>query len=181
MKKKLLLALTALLAVLCMAGCGSKKAQDSEKSGDSTKTYKVGIVQYVDDASLNQIQKSVQDELDKKGKEAGVKFDYKDYTFNGQADQSTLNQIMTELVSDGVDIIIPIATPTALIAQSVTEDNQIPVVFSAVTDPVSAGLVASMDAPGANITGTSDAIDTDAIMKLILKANSKTKKTWSFI
>ena len=78
---------------------------------------------------------------------------------------------MTELVSDGVDIIIPIATPTALIAQSVTEDNQIPVVFSAVTDPVSAGLVASMDAPGANITGT-----TDAIMKLILKANSKTKK-----
>lgn len=176
MKKKLLLALTALLAVLCMAGCGSKKAQDSEKSGDSTKTYKVGIVQYVDDASLNQIQKSVQDELDKKGKEAGVKFDYKDYTFNGQADQSTLNQIMTELVSDGVDIIIPIATPTALIAQSVTEDNQIPVVFSAVTDPVSAGLVASMDAPGANITGTSDAIDTDAIMKLILKANSKTKK-----
>ena len=110
------------------------------------------------------------------GKEAGVKFDYKDYTFNGQADQSTLNQIMTELVSDGVDIIIPIATPTALIAQSVTEDNQIPVVFSAVTDPVSAGLVASMDAPGANITGTSDAIDTDAIMKLILKANSKTKK-----
>ena len=98
MKKKLLLALTALLAVLCMAGCGSKKAQDSEKSGDSTKTYKVGIVQYVDDASLNQIQKSVQDELDKKGKEAGVKFDYKDYTFNGQADQSTLNQIMTELV-----------------------------------------------------------------------------------
>lgn len=43
MKKKLLLALTALLAVLCMAGCGSKKAQDSEKSGDSTKTYKVGI------------------------------------------------------------------------------------------------------------------------------------------
>lgn len=64
-------------------------------------------MQYVDDASLNQIQKSVQDELDKKGKEAGVKFDYKDYTFNGQADQSTLNQIMTELVSDGVDIIIP--------------------------------------------------------------------------
>lgn len=176
MKKKLLLALTALLAIVCMAGCGSDGSSKSGKSDDKTKTYKVGIVQYVDDASLNQIQKSVQTELDKKGKEAGVKFDYKDYTFNGQADQSTLNQIMTELVADGVDVIIPIATPTALIAQTATEDNQIPVVFSAVTDPVSAGLVASMDKPGANITGTSDAIDTDKIMQLILKANAKTKK-----
>lgn len=176
MKKKLLLIMTALLAILCMAGCGADKSSKSGKSDDKSKTYKVGIVQYVDDASLNQIQKAVQSELDKKGKELGVKFDYKDYTFNGQADQSTLNQIMTELVSDGVDLIIPIATPTALIAQSATEDNQIPVVFSAVTDPVSAGLVASMDKPGANITGTSDAIDTNAIMKLILNANSKTKK-----
>ncbi|MBU5479487.1 ABC transporter substrate-binding protein [Eubacterium sp. MSJ-13] len=176
MKKRLLLIMTALLAVLCMAGCGSEKSSESGKSDDKSKTYKVGIVQYVDDASLNQIQKAVQSELDKKGEELGVKFDYKDYTFNGQADQSTLNQIMTELVSDEVDIIIPIATPTALIAQSATEDNQIPVVFSAVTDPVSAGLVSSMDKPGANITGTSDAIDTQAIMKLILNANSKTKK-----
>ena len=178
MKKKLLLLLTAVLAILCMAGCGSDRNSKSGKSDDKSgsKTYKVGIVQYVDDASLNQIQKSVQEELDKKGEELGVKFSYKDYTFNGQADQSTLNQIMTELVADGVDLIIPIATPTALIAQSATEDNQIPVVFSAVTDPVSAGLVSSMDSPGANITGTSDAIDTQAIMKLILKANSKTKK-----
>ena len=68
MKKKLLLALTALLAVLCMAGCGSKKAQDSEKSGDSTKTYKVGIVQYVDDASLNQIQSQFRMSLTKREK-----------------------------------------------------------------------------------------------------------------
>lgn len=92
MKKKLLLALTALLAVLCMAGCGSKKAQDSEKSGDSTKTYKVGIVQYVDDASLNQIQKSVQDELDKKGKEAGVKFVINDYYFQWSGVQSYITR-----------------------------------------------------------------------------------------
>ena len=175
MKKKLILALTTLLAVLCMAGCGSEKSSESSKD-DKSKTYKVGIVQYVDDASLNQIQKAVQSELDKKGEELGVKFNYKDYTFNGQADQSTLNQIMTELVSDGVDIIIPIATPTALIAQSATEDNQIPVVFSAVSDPEAAGLVASMDKPGANITGTSDALDTPAIMNLIVKANSNTKK-----
>ena len=104
--------------------------------------YKVGIVQYVDDASLNQIEKAIEAELDAKGAELGVTFDYADYTYNGQADSSTLNQIATDLVAEKVDVIIPIATPAAMIMQNATEDNQIPVVFSAVSDPVSAGLVA---------------------------------------
>lgn len=138
-------------------------------------TYKVGIVQYVDDASLNQIEKSIEKELDAKGKEMSVTFDYKDYTFNGQADSTVLNQIAAELVSDKVDVIIPIATPTAMIMQTATEDNQIPVVFSAVTDPVSAGLVSSLDAPGANITGTSDALDTKAVFDLMFAANPNIK------
>ena len=51
----------------------------------SGKTYKVGIVQYVDDASLNQIESNIESELDAKGKELGVTFDYSDYTYNGQA------------------------------------------------------------------------------------------------
>lgn len=173
MKKKLLLAAASILTAFAIAGCGGKES-DTEVS-DIT-TYKVGIVQYVDDASLNQIQSSIQEELDAKGKELGIRFNYSDYTFNGQADQTTLNQIMTELVADEVDIIIPIATPTALIAQSATEDNQIPVVFAAVTNPVAIGLVESMDNPGANITGVSDALDTEAIMKLMIKANDKMEK-----
>ncbi len=99
-------------------------------------------------------------------------FDYADYTYNGQADSSTLNQIAkADLVAEGVDVIIPIATPAAMIMQNATEDNQIPVVFSAVSDPVGAGLVASADAPGANITGTSDAIDVAQIMDFILAAD----------
>ena len=75
--------------------------------------YKVGIVQYVDDASLNQIEKAIEAELDAKGAELGVTFDYADYTYNGQADSSTLNQIATDLVAEKVDVIIPIATPAA--------------------------------------------------------------------
>ena len=172
MKKRLLLVAAMVMATACLFGCG---AGNKEKSS-SDKTYKVGIVQYVDDASLNQIQKAIQTELDAKGKELGVTFDYEDYTFNGQADQTTLNQIMADLVADEVDIIVPIATPTAVVAQSATEENQIPVVFAAVSDPEAAGLVKSMDAPGSNITGVSDALNTEAIMKLMMAANSNIKK-----
>lgn len=173
MKKKLLLALITVFVVFCLTACGSDT--DSKGSG-SGKEYKVGIVQYVDDASLNQIQQAIQDTLDAKGEELGVTFNYKDYTFNGQADQSTLNQIMADLVSDEVDIIIPIATPTAVVAQSATEDNQIPVIFSAVSDPVSAGLTESMDGSGTNIAGVSDALNTEAVLNLILAANPDVKK-----
>ena len=60
--------------------------------------------------------------------------------------------------------------------QAATEDNQIPVVFSAVSDPVGAGLAESMDAPGANITGTSDALNTNAILDLMFVANPDIKK-----
>lgn len=145
-------------------------AADSDAAGT---VYKVGIVQYVDDASLNQIQQNIQSELDALGEEYGVTFDYADYTYNGQADGTVLQQIASELISssDPVDIIVPIATPTAQIMQSATEGTDIPVVFSAVSDPVGAKLVDSMEAPGSNITGTSDALNTEAIMNLIFAAD----------
>ena len=119
---------------------------------------------------------AIQAELDAKGQELGVTFDYADYTKNGQADSTTLNQIASDLVADDVDVIIPIATPAALIMQTATEENQIPVVFSAVSDPVSAGLVESLDAPGSNVTGTSDALNVEAVIDLMLAANPDMKK-----
>ena len=145
MKAKKLVSFVSVAALLAMtlAGCGAATEEASSDAGTASadqKVYKVGIVQYVDDASLNQIEKAVEDELTKKGEELGVQFDYADYVFNGQADSTTLNQIATQLVSDEVDVIVPIATPTACIMQNATEDNQIPVVFSAVSDPVGAGL-----------------------------------------
>ncbi len=176
MKKKLLaLGMAAALAAGALAGCGTDKG-GSTPDGSSKKEYKVGIVQYVDDASLNQIEKAIEAELDAKGEELGVTFNYEDYTFNGQADSTVLNQIASDLTADEVDVIIPIATPAAMVIQSATEENQIPVVFSAVSDPVDAGLVADLNAPGGNITGTSDAIDTEAIMRLILTVNPDAKK-----
>lgn len=147
-----------------------------ETTANEGAVYKVGIVKYVDDASLDQIESAIQAELDAKGQELGVTFDYADYTKNGQADSTTLNQIASDLVADNVDVIIPIATPAALIMQTATEENQIPVVFSAVSDPVSAGLVESLDAPGSNVTGTSDALNVEAIIDLMLAANPDLKK-----
>jgi putative ABC transport system substrate-binding protein len=176
MKKKLVSMMMVAVMAMGLAACGSSdsgstqsEATGTEASGDTV--YKVGIIQYVDDASLNQIEENIESELDAKGKELGVTFDYKDYTFNGQADATSLNQITTQLLSDEVDVIIPIATPTAQIVQAATEDNPVPVVFSAVSNPVGSGLAASMDAPGSNITGTSDALNTDTIMDMMFAVN----------
>lgn len=171
MKKLTALLMMAALTAMTLAGCGNSDGGDASGGNASGTVYKVGIVQYVDDASLNQIESAIEAQLDARAAELGVTFNYKDYTFNGQADSTTLNQIATQLVADGVDVIVPIATPTALIMQNATEDNQIPVVFSAVSDPMGAGLTASLDAPGSNITGTSDALDTNAIMDLMFAAN----------
>lgn len=149
----------ALLSLASLAACGS--GDDAA----SAQTYSVGIVQFMDHPSLNQITDNIKSELAAKEAELGVKFDVSFY--NGQADATTLNQIGSELVQKGVDIIVPIATPAAQVMQSVTEDVDIPIVFSAVSDPVSAGLVADMKAPGGKITGTSDSLNTNSIMELM--------------
>ena len=99
----------------------TQASTDGETTASEGTVYKVGIVKYVDDASLDQIESAIQAELDAKGQELGVTFDYADYTKNGQADSTTLNQIASDLVADNVDVIIPIATPAALIMQTATE------------------------------------------------------------
>ena len=160
MKKKL--AVSVMVASLAAAmTAGTAMAQE----------YKVGILQLVDDASLNQIEAALEAELDAKSAEGEDTFIYAGNVYNGQADATTMNQMTAQMIADEVDVIVPIATPAAQIVQSATEDNQIPVVFSAVSDPVGAGLVESMEAPGANITGTSDALNTTAILDLMFIAN----------
>ncbi len=146
---------------MSMCACGS-----AQGSGNKAKdSYKVGICNYVDDASLNQIVDNIESQLDSISKEKGVSFEIK-YD-NCNADSNVLGQIIANFIADDVDLMVGVATPVAMSMQAATEDNKIPVVFAAVSDPVGAGVVASMDAPGSNITGTSDALDTNAIMNLI--------------
>ena len=169
----------AVFSALGLTGCGAASGSTASSAAASStaaastgaasaagQTFKVGIVNYVDHASLNQIVESVESRLDELGKEKGVTFDYGDYYANAQADQTNLNQIGADLVADGVDIIVAVATPTAATMLAAVEDTEIPVVYSAVTDPAAAGFDTEP-----NITGTSDALNTDAIMNLILAVN----------
>ncbi len=142
----------------------------SQVVGDASgTTYKVGICNYVDDASLNQIVTNILSQLDAIGREKAVAFDV--HYDNCNADAAVMNQIIANFIADNVDLMVGVATPVAMAMQGATEDNQIPVVFSAVSDPVAAELVASIEAPGANITGTSDYLDTNAVMNLIFAAD----------
>ena len=148
---------------------GSTDAADTAENTGSGKTFKIGLCNYVDDASLNQIVENIQTQLAAIGEQNGVTFEV-EYD-NCNADANVLAPIISNFKADGVDLMIGVATPVAISMQAETEGTDIPVVFSAVSDPISCGLVASLDAPGANITGTSDALDTSAVLNLIFAAN----------
>lgn len=171
MKKIFAFVLSIIMAAACMAACSpSTPAPASDADG---KTVKVGICNYVDDASLNQIVENIQARLKEIGGEKGVAFDVS-YD-NCNADANLLTQIISNFIADDVDIMIGVATPVAMAMQAATEDNGIPVVFAAVSNPVGAGLVESMEAPGSNVTGTSDYLDTAAVMQLITAADPDAK------
>ena len=166
--KKALALVCALAMVFTLCACSSNG------SGDSAKVYKVGICNYVDDASLNQIVENIQSQLKAIGEEKGVTFEVS-YD-NCNEDATVMEQIISNFIADDVDLMIGVATPVAMRMQALTEDTDIPVVFSAVSDPVGAELVESLDKPGANVTGTSDYLDADAIMNLIFANDPDAKK-----
>ena len=143
-------------------------------NAEETKVYKVGICNYVDDASLNQIVENIENTLAAIGEAQGVKFEIA-YD-NCNADANVLNQIVANFIADGVDLMVGVATPVAMTMQGATEENQIPVVFAAVSDPLVVGLVDTLEAPGANITGTSDYLDTTAVLNLIFALKPEAKK-----
>ena len=143
-------------------------------SAEDAKTYTIGICNLVDDASLNQIIQNIRERLAEISEEKGVQFEILEQNCN--LDASVRQQIIENYIADEVDLLVGVATPVAQTMQGMTEESNIPVVFAAVSDPVGAGLVESLEAPGANITGTSDYLNTNAILDLIFAANPDAKK-----
>ena len=150
----------------------SEKSTASEESSGAS--YTIGICNYVDDASLNQIVENINARLAEIESEQGITINVK-YD-NCNADANVMNQIIANFAADNVDLMVGVATPVAMAMQSATEDSKTPVVFAAVSDPVGAGLVASLEEPGSNVTGSSDNLDTNSVMNLIFAQNPDVKK-----
>ncbi|MGT2910732.1 ABC transporter substrate binding protein [Streptococcus cameli] len=157
LKKSLVVVATG-LSVLTLAACsaGEKGSED---------TVKVGILQYMEHDSLSAAREGFVAELEKNGYKEGEKITI-DYQ-NSQGDQANLQTISEQLVGKN-DLVLAIATPAA---QSLaTASTEVPILFTAVTDPVSADLVDSMEKPGGNLTGTSDQAPIDKQVELLGQA-----------
>lgn len=154
----------ALAGVLCLgvfSGC-SQKAE----------MKKIGVMQIMEHPSLNTIRDSFTAQMEKLGYIDGenCEIEYQ----SAQGEPTNCNSIAQSFEGDKKDVIVAIATTTAQAAATVSD--KIPVVFSAVTDPIAAGLVDSLESTGKNITGTSDAIQVDMILDLALKLTPDIKK-----
>lgn len=152
-----LLVITLVLLTLCSC---KQEVQETPKQ----KTYKVGICNWVADTSLNQIEAHIISQL-KSYENEEVKFEIIDK--NAQADMGICQQIISDFTIEGVDLMVAIATPVASLMKASIADNNIPVVFAAVSDPVGAGLVAQLDNPQDKISGTSDALDVDGLFDIM--------------
>lgn len=136
--------------------------------------YTIGICNYVDDASLNQIVDNIKAGIKEAEEAKGIKINVLYDNCNG--DSNLLSQIISNFAADKVDLMVGVATPVATAMQAATEESKIPVVFAAVSDPVGVGLVSSLEKPGSNVTGSSDYLDTNAVMNLIFALKPETKK-----
>ncbi len=154
LKKIGIVAMLAAVTALGLTGCGGS-------SGDED-VIKVGLVQLVEHTSLDQIRESIIDRLEEEGYVDGenISIDYQ----NAQNEQSNLQTICQGFVADDVDVIIAITTPATQAAMNVTDE--IPIVFSAVTDPIASEVVSDLENPGGNVTGTSDIVSAEQIMGL---------------
>lgn len=159
MKKLICVMLTIMLALSLISGCGAK-ADDG--------VINVAIVQQLDHSSLDEIRHAIEAELDKIAAEKGLTIEYRH--FNGQNDTSILAQIGTQVVSDGYDLIIPIATTAAQVMVTAAEGTNTPIVYAAISDPEEAGLVGLP-----NVTGVSDALNTPFILDMMFKIDPDIK------
>ena len=184
MKKVISLVLSVMMMLTMFAGCKASGTAETaaptaaptsstaaETSADTTpavQEFNVAIVQQLDHASLDEIHTAIVAQLQTLAEEKGVKVNIQE--FNGQNDATVLNQIGAQVVGDGVDLIIPIATLAAQCMVTAADGTDIPIVYAAISDPEAAGLT-GLD----NVTGTSDALNTAFILDMMLAANPDIK------
>ncbi len=158
MKKLICVILSLVLSLSVFTACGSETAESSAEGA-----YKVAIIQQLDHSSLDEIRNAVSARLMVLAEENGITIEIQE--FSGQNDQSMLNQIATQVLSDEYDLVIPIATLAATAMVTAAEDTDLPIVYAAISDPESAGLTGLP-----NVTGVSDALNTAFILDMMLAA-----------
>ena len=177
MKKIAALILALLLCTAILAGCGDSgntssggSSANSAASQDGEKK-KIGIVQISDHASLNTIRDATIEQLGKLGYKDGETAEIEALSAQGEA--ANVTTILNNFVSGGKDIVIAITTPVASAALNIA--NEVPVVFSAVSDPVATKLTTSLEKPDKNVTGTSDAVPVERILDMALELTPNIK------
>lgn len=166
MKKVLVLLMVVIFAAsLILTGCSSTNVSQE-------KVYKVGLLQLVEHPSLDYVREGMLEAIKDNGFIDGknIVIDYQ----NAQNDQSTMDTIAKKFVADNVDLIITITTPATIVAAANT--TSIPIVFGAVTDPVAARVVESLEKPNTNVTGVSDLNPFDAQFEMMQKVVPHAKK-----
>ena len=167
-------AILALSLALTLTACGGKKEEAPAESGSetpaeaTTEKYLIGINQYGQHASLDNCRIGFLQGLEDAGLKEGVDFEV-EYQ-NAGFDDNVNAQIGDAFSAEDVDLMVGIATPSAVACFNAAEDKDIPVIFTAITDPVQAKLDAG------NVTGTSDKLPVEAQLDLIrqLQPNAKT-------
>lgn len=165
MKKKTIAIMMTVAMVMAMAaGCGSKESSSSD--GDNKEaSYKIGIQQFAEHGSLDNCREGFLEGLEEEGIKEGDNLEVE--VKNAMADTATNAQIADSFVSDNMDLICAIATPSAQSAYNAAMDKDIPVVYTAVTDPVAAELADKDGNPVGNVTGTSDTLPVEEQLKMI--------------
>lgn len=176
-KMKKLTKVLSLMMVTTLSLMGVGCQNTASESGKTVSTgdaqnYKIGVIQLVEHAALDAAYKGFVDGLKEAGFEDGknITIDYQ----NAQGDQSNCQTIANKLINDQNNLILAIATPAAQAVANTTKD--IPILVTAVTDPAAAKLVASNEAPGGNVSGTSDLTPVKEQIGLITKLVPSVKK-----
>ncbi len=167
LKKVLAIGTAALMCAAAVSGCGQT---NGGTDADSGKTYKIGVLQYADHPSLDNCREGFKQGLD----EEGIAYDLT--AQSAKADDATNTQIAQQFVSQGMDLVCGIATPSAQACYNAAYEAGIPVIFNAVSDPVAAKLAESADQAMDGITGVSDMLPVDEQLKLIREMLPDAKK-----